>query len=81
MLTVRRAEPGDYAEVARLTVAAYRADGQLEEEHGYGEALADVATRAGHSEVLVAVDGAPGAAGRGRVRAARHPLRGAVQAG
>lgn len=53
---VRRAEPEDYAEVARLTVAAYRADGQLDDEHGYGAVLADVATRAAHSEVLVAVD-------------------------
>jgi ribosomal protein S18 acetylase RimI-like enzyme len=60
VVTVRRAEPGDHAEVARLTVAAYRADGQLEEEHGYGELLADVATRAAHSEVLVAVDGSAG---------------------
>ncbi|WP_327006205.1 GNAT family N-acetyltransferase [Dactylosporangium sp. NBC_01737] len=57
-MTVRRAAPDDYAEVARLTVEAYRADGQLEEEHGYGDVLADVATRAGHSEILVATDGA-----------------------
>ncbi|GAB3870416.1 GNAT family N-acetyltransferase [Dactylosporangium cerinum] len=59
-VTVRRAEPGDFDEVARLTVEAYRADGQLEEDHGYGELLADVATRAAHSEVLVAVDGGGG---------------------
>jgi ribosomal protein S18 acetylase RimI-like enzyme len=56
VVTVRLATPEDYAEVARLTVAAYRADGQLEEEHGYGAVLADVATRAAHSEILVAVD-------------------------
>lgn len=55
-VTVRRAEPGDFAEVARLTVEAYHADGQLEEEHGYGDLLADVATRAEHTEVLVAVN-------------------------
>ncbi|MET7421810.1 GNAT family N-acetyltransferase [Dactylosporangium sp. NPDC005555] len=53
---VRRAVPDDYAEVARLTVEAYRADGQLEEDHGYGARLADVRTRAEHSEVLVAED-------------------------
>ncbi|MEV4509762.1 N-acetyltransferase [Dactylosporangium sp. NPDC049525] len=56
-VTVRPATPDDFAEVARLTVEAYRADGQLEEEHGYGEVLADVATRAQHSEILVAADG------------------------
>jgi len=56
---VRRAEPADFAEVARLTVEAYRADGQLEEEHGYGDLLADVATRAEHSEILVAADADP----------------------
>lgn len=54
---VRRAEPSDFAEVARLTVDAYRADGQLDEDHGYGELLADVATRAEHAELLVAADG------------------------
>jgi ribosomal protein S18 acetylase RimI-like enzyme len=57
VVTVRRAAPEDFAEVARLTVEAYRADGQLEEEHGYGDLLADVATRAEHSEILVATDG------------------------
>jgi ribosomal protein S18 acetylase RimI-like enzyme len=56
-VTVRRAEPADHAEIARLTVAAYRADGQLDEDHGYSELLADVATRAEHSEVLVAAEG------------------------
>ena len=53
---VRRAVPADFAEVARLTVEAYHADGQLEEDHGYGVLLADVATRAEHSEILVAQD-------------------------
>jgi ribosomal protein S18 acetylase RimI-like enzyme len=43
--------------VARLTVDAYRADGQLEAETGgYGKVLADVAGRADQTEVLVAVD-------------------------
>ncbi|MGW4499386.1 GNAT family N-acetyltransferase [Micromonospora sp. NPDC004336] len=59
-LSVRRAGPEDFAAVARLTVAAYEADGQLKGEHGYAAVLADVAARAEHGEVLVAVDGAGG---------------------
>ncbi|SBT47039.1 GNAT family N-acetyltransferase [Micromonospora auratinigra] len=58
---VRRAEPADFPAVARLTVAAYEADGQLKDEPGYAVTLADVAARAGAGEVLVAVDGADGA--------------------
>ncbi|GAA1521677.1 GNAT family N-acetyltransferase [Dactylosporangium maewongense] len=54
---VRRADPEDHAGVARLTVAAYRADGQLDDEHGYADVLADVTTRAAHCEILVAADG------------------------
>ncbi|MEU8012458.1 GNAT family N-acetyltransferase [Micromonospora parva] len=60
-LLVRPAEPADFPAVARLTVAAYEADGQLKGEHGYGEVLADVATRAASGEVLVAVDELTGA--------------------
>ncbi|MCO1598491.1 GNAT family N-acetyltransferase [Micromonospora sp. RHAY321] len=60
-LRVRRAEPADYPAVARLTVAAYEADGQLKGENGYGAVLADVSTRAASGEVLVAVDEATGA--------------------
>lgn len=37
-------------------MAAYEADGQLKGEHGYGDVLADVSTRAASGEVLVAVD-------------------------
>ncbi|MCW3814867.1 GNAT family N-acetyltransferase [Micromonospora sp. DR5-3] len=59
---VRRAEPAEYPAVARLTVAAYEADGQLKGEHGYGVVLADVATRAETGEVLLAVDEATGEA-------------------
>lgn len=59
-LVVRRAEPADHPAVARLTVAAYEADGQLKGENGYGVVLADVATRAETGEVLVAVDEATG---------------------
>ncbi|MET7877260.1 GNAT family N-acetyltransferase [Micromonospora profundi] len=60
-LRVRPAEASDFPAVARLTVAAYEADGQLKGEHGYGEVLADVSTRAADGEVLVAVDEATGA--------------------
>ncbi|MBM0239460.1 GNAT family N-acetyltransferase [Micromonospora sp. ATA32] len=59
-LLVRRAVPDDFAAVARLTVAAYEADGQLKGENGYAVALADVASRAAAGEVLVAVDEATG---------------------
>jgi ribosomal protein S18 acetylase RimI-like enzyme len=50
------AVPADYPAIARLTVAAYEADGQLKGEHGYERVLADVATRAEHGEMLVAED-------------------------
>ncbi|MBM0235487.1 GNAT family N-acetyltransferase [Micromonospora sp. STR1_7] len=60
-LLVRRAEPVDFPAVARLTVAAYEADGQLKGEHGYGAVLADVSTRAASGEVLVAADESTGA--------------------
>ncbi|GAA3757982.1 GNAT family N-acetyltransferase [Plantactinospora mayteni] len=55
-LLIRLAEPADFDAVARLTVAAYREDGQLDGEHGYEEALADVPARAGAGELLVAAD-------------------------
>jgi ribosomal protein S18 acetylase RimI-like enzyme len=60
-LPVRRATPAEFAAVARLTVAAYEADGQLKGENGYEVTLADVATRAAEGEVLVAVDPTTGA--------------------
>ncbi|WBC17814.1 GNAT family N-acetyltransferase [Micromonospora sp. WMMA1998] len=60
-LLVRRAEPADFPAVARLTVAAYEADGQLKGENGYAVVLADVAGRAETGEVLVAVDESTGA--------------------
>ncbi|TCB97676.1 N-acetyltransferase [Micromonospora zingiberis] len=55
-LLVRPAEPADFPAIARLTVAAYEADGQLKDEGGYAEVLADVAGRAEHGEILVAAD-------------------------
>ncbi|HEX6872541.1 MAG TPA: GNAT family N-acetyltransferase [Micromonosporaceae bacterium] len=56
-ITVRPATPADYPAVGRLSVAAYRADGQLSVDSGYDRVLADVADRAVDGEVLVAVDG------------------------
>ncbi|MEV6691454.1 N-acetyltransferase [Micromonospora sp. NPDC051196] len=59
-LLVRPAEPADFPAVARLTVAAYEADGQLKGENGYADVLVDVAGRAVHGEILVATDPATG---------------------
>jgi predicted N-acetyltransferase YhbS len=53
---IRPAEPADYSAIGQLTVAAYRADGQLDGDHGYEHELADVAKRAAAGEVLVATD-------------------------
>jgi ribosomal protein S18 acetylase RimI-like enzyme len=55
-LLVRRAEPADFDAIARLTVGAYRADGQLAGESGYEQTLRDVSARAVAGELLVAVD-------------------------
>jgi len=65
---VRTATPDDYAEAGAICEAAYRADGQLPPvprpgqplatgNHDYAAQLRDVAARAPHGEVLVAVDG------------------------
>ncbi|MBE1487162.1 GNAT family N-acetyltransferase [Plantactinospora soyae] len=55
-LLVRLAEPDDFDAIARLTVAAYRADGQLAGESGYDQTLIDVSGRSDAGELLVAVD-------------------------
>jgi ribosomal protein S18 acetylase RimI-like enzyme len=55
-VTVRTAQPADFGTIGRLTVAAYRADGQLHDENGYERVLADVAARAEDGTVVVAVD-------------------------
>jgi ribosomal protein S18 acetylase RimI-like enzyme len=55
-LFVRTATPEDYAAIARLSVAAYRADGQLDDGHGYERVLADVSGRAEAGELLDADD-------------------------
>jgi GNAT superfamily N-acetyltransferase len=59
-VVVRVARPEEYAEIGRLTVAAYRDSGQLGPETGYETTLADVAGRATEGTVLVAVDGGSG---------------------
>jgi GNAT superfamily N-acetyltransferase len=53
VLNVRAARPEEYARVGDLTVAAYEAIGEIGE---YADTLRDVAHRAAHAEVLVAVD-------------------------
>jgi ribosomal protein S18 acetylase RimI-like enzyme len=60
---VRPVAAADYAAIARLTVAAYQADGQLSgaDEGRYADVLSDVAARAAVAEVLVAVSGISGA--------------------
>jgi ribosomal protein S18 acetylase RimI-like enzyme len=65
-IVVRAAVPADYPAVARLTVDAYRADGQLNEASAtYAETLADVAARAEAGDLLVAVDRATDGAADG----------------
>jgi ribosomal protein S18 acetylase RimI-like enzyme len=62
-VTIRAARAADYEQLGALTASAYLDDGLL--DHGrddpYLRVLRDVAHRAAHGEVLVAVDG------RGRV--------------
>lgn len=60
-IIVRPARPADHGPVARLTVAAYRDDGQLQPGHAYERSLADVAGRAASGELLVADDETTGA--------------------
>jgi ribosomal protein S18 acetylase RimI-like enzyme len=55
-VTIRPATPADYPAIQRVTLAAYREDGQLHEGNPYGSVLADVAGRAGAGELLVAED-------------------------
>ncbi|QRP44547.1 GNAT family N-acetyltransferase [Amycolatopsis sp. FDAARGOS 1241] len=52
---IRPPRPEEFAVVGDLTVEAYRADGLLAEDVGYEKELRDVAHRAEHAELLVAV--------------------------
>ncbi|TXS56842.1 GNAT family N-acetyltransferase [Streptomyces sp. t39] len=58
-ITIRRIEPGEYGPLGELTARAYLRGGLLDfgEEDPYLEVLRDVAGRAAHTEVHVAVDG------------------------
>ena len=55
-VTVRRVRPEEYDALGALTLAAYRGLLGEDMDAGYAAELADVASRAQHSEVLVAVD-------------------------
>ncbi|WP_067277855.1 GNAT family N-acetyltransferase [Streptomyces jeddahensis] len=56
-IVIRRAEPGEYAELGEITARAYLGDGLLDfgESDEYLGELRDVAKRAAAAEVLVAV--------------------------
>lgn len=54
-VVVRRADPPEYAQIGRLTVAAYRADRMIPDGSRYDEQLADAAARADGAELLAAV--------------------------
>lgn len=56
MVLVRPATSADYPEIGRISVEAYRADGQLADDNPYQHTLRDVAGRAQGNEILVAVD-------------------------
>jgi ribosomal protein S18 acetylase RimI-like enzyme len=53
---LRPAQPEEYATVGELTLAAYVADGFLDEDHGYAGELRAAAHRAEEAELVVAVD-------------------------
>jgi ribosomal protein S18 acetylase RimI-like enzyme len=54
-LTIRTAEPAEFAAVGELCVSAY--EGLLPQDHFYLEVLRDAAARAADAHLLVAVDG------------------------
>jgi ribosomal protein S18 acetylase RimI-like enzyme len=56
-VVVRPATPADYPEIARVTLAAYDADGQVKGTGGYDTVLVDVSGRAAAGELLVAEAG------------------------
>ncbi|RIQ21500.1 GNAT family N-acetyltransferase [Jiangella rhizosphaerae] len=53
---VRPARPADHAAVARITVAAYDADGFLDGDEEYADELSDIASRSNQATLLVAAD-------------------------
>lgn len=54
---IRLARSAEYAEIGRLTVAAYDSDGYLHGASDYADELRDAARRAAEAELWVAVDG------------------------
>lgn len=56
-ITVRVARPEEVARAGEIAVAAYAADGGLDQDDPYAKSLADTASRAEEAELLVAVDG------------------------
>ena len=56
-IRIRRARPDEYDDVAGLTVSTYVGDGLVSPDDSYVERLADVAGRAGETDLLVAVRG------------------------
>jgi ribosomal protein S18 acetylase RimI-like enzyme len=53
---LRPAQPEEYAEVGELTLAAYVADGFLDNDHDYASELRAASHRAAEADLLVAVD-------------------------
>jgi GNAT superfamily N-acetyltransferase len=53
---LRRAQPEEYEAVGELTLAAYVADGLLENDDDYATELRSAAHRAAEAELVVAVD-------------------------
>jgi ribosomal protein S18 acetylase RimI-like enzyme len=53
---LRRAQPEEYTAVGQLTLAAYVADGFLDDDHDYAAELRAAAHRAAEAELIVAVD-------------------------
>ncbi len=68
--TIRPARPEDHERLGELTAAAYLDDGLLDfgADDPYLEVLRDVARRAEHADVLVAVDAVGHRARRRRLR-------------
>ncbi|MEW2565495.1 GNAT family N-acetyltransferase [Streptomyces sp. NPDC047070] len=61
-IVIRRAEPGEFAELGEITARAYLGDGLLDfgESDAYLGELRDVAKRAAAADVLVAVEAVAG---------------------
>ncbi len=55
-VVIRDARPEEYEAIGEITVAAYLADGYLEEDDYYTETLRDARRRAEHADVITAVD-------------------------